>query len=377
MLERYIYKNQKKLRCGYTTGSCAAGAAKAAAMMLLQQKEVKEVTIDVPSGMAISLQIEDIVIQSASVRCAVKKDSGDDPDVTNGILIYATVSCCPEKRISITGGDGVGRVTRPGLNQPVGMAAINSVPRKMIQMEVEKVCEKEKYEAGINIVIDVPAGEEVAKKTFNPRLGIVGGISILGTSGIVEPMSEKALLDTIQVEINMKKVKGLRNLLVTPGNYGIDYVRGNTELSYHNAIKCSNYIGETLDMAVDAGFEKFLLIGHIGKLVKLGAGIMNTHSHQADGRMEVLAACAVEAGANLDLIKKILKCNTTNDAVDAIQEHNMQVEIMDCLMKRIAWHIEQRVAGKMEIGVLVFSNKHGLLGKTEKADSMMQEDIFY
>lgn len=377
MLNEYIYKNQKKLRCGYTTGSCAAGAAKAAVMMLLAKDRVDTVKLMTPKGIELNLNIEDISRKPSGVRCGVRKDGGDDADVTDDLLIYASVSRLSVKKIIIDGGAGVGRVTKPGLNQPVGEAAINSVPRRMIGKEVEAVCALLKYEGGILVMIDVPEGAKVADRTFNPRLGIVGGISILGTSGIVEPMSECALIDTIQIEMNMKRAKGLRNLLVTPGNYGLDYVKGYTKLSYKNAVKCSNFIGETLDMAVNAGFEKVLLIGHIGKLVKIGAGIMNTHSKYADGRMEVLTACAVEADADMKLLKNLLLCNTTDDAVDLLKEYRILPQVMEKLIHRMEWHMRHRVLDKLEIGIITFSNKHGLLGKTENADNLLLLDDFY
>ncbi len=376
MLKEYVYKNQQKLRCGYTTGSCAAGAAKAAAMMLLKKDRVDTVKLMTPKGIELNLNIEDIDIKPSVVRCAVRKDGGDDADATDNMLIFASVSCLSEKKIIIDGGAGVGRVTKPGLNQPVGKSAINSVPRMMIRKEVEAVCAAMKYEGGIQVIIEVPEGAVVAERTFNPRLGIAGGISILGTSGIVEPMSERALIDTIQIEINMKRANGLRNLLVTPGNYGLDYVKGNTKLSYKNAVKCSNFIGETLDMAVNAGFEKFLFVGHIGKLVKIGAGIMNTHSKYADGRMEVLTACAVEANADIKILKKLLLCNTTDDAIDLLKAYGIFPEVMDKLMHRIEWHMRHRVMDKLEIGILTFSNKHGLLGKTDNADNMLLNDFY-
>jgi len=378
MLKRYQFRNGKKLRCGYTTGSCAAAAAKGAARILLEKemekKEISQVELMVPGGLLLLLSLEDIKIENNRVCCAVRKDAGDDKDVTDGVLIYATVEKSKENGIRIDGGKGVGRITKKGLNQPVGEAAINSVPRRMIDHAVQAVCEKAGYKGGLSVLIEVPQGEQLAEKTFNPRLGIIGGISILGTSGIVEPMSEQALLETIRTEIRMKKAEGWKNLLVTPGNYGLDFVQGNTAFSSEHALKCSNFIGDTLDMALEAEFERFLLIGHIGKLVKLGSGIMNTHSRYADGRMETLAACGIEAGVSTALLKQILGCNTTEDALDVLQEAGCLLDVMEVLGKRIEKQMIQRVFGRMEVAAVIFSNQYGLLSKTSKADRMMESD---
>ncbi|MCM1467544.1 MAG: cobalt-precorrin-5B (C(1))-methyltransferase CbiD, partial [Alistipes sp.] len=306
MLERYRFVDGKKLRCGYTTGSCAAAAALGAAKILLAGETVESVDLELSGEITLNLPLEDIEKTDRWVRCGVRKDAGDDKDVTDKILVCAVVSKT-DKGIVIDGGTGVGRVTKKGMDQPVGAAAINSAPRGMIERTLLRLCGDLHYDGGLKVVIEVPEGEAAAAKTFNPRLGIEGGISILGTSGIVEPMSKQALIDTIRTEIQMKKAEGKRYLLITPGNYGLDFVRGNTALHAENAVKCSNYIGETLDMACEAGFEKVLLIGHIGKLVKLGSGIMNTHSRCGDGRMETLAACGIEAGVERDILLSVLE----------------------------------------------------------------------
>jgi cobalt-precorrin-5B (C1)-methyltransferase len=266
--EYYVIRNQKKLRFGYTTGSCAAAAAKGAAEILLGEKKISEVELMTPKGICLNLELLDIRQEENSVSCAVRKDGGDDPDTTDGILVYALVEKIPassdpdkmkretetqgtRERILIDGGEGVGRVTKPGLKQPIGEAAINPVPRAMILKSVEEAADRFHYEGRLKITISVPEGKEIAKKTFNPRLGIVGGISILGTSGIVEPMSEKALVDSIRVEMSQRRAMGEEYLLVTPGNYGADYLKEHMELPFEKNMKCSNFIGETIDMAID------------------------------------------------------------------------------------------------------------------------------
>ena len=380
MLERYVYKNQKKMRCGYTTGTCACAAAKAAAYMLLSGREVKEIKVITPMGVSLTLPVIDIDIKEDKVICAIKKDSGDDPDVTNGIKIYAQVSYVKEDimrtintdGVIVDGGIGVGRVTKKGLKCAVGEAAINPVPLKMIKEAVAEAAESYSYEGSLKVIISAPKGVDIAKKTFNPNLGITGGISILGTTGIVEPMSEQALIDTIKTEINMHIAQGEKVLLVAPGNYGQDFLLNTLNIELKRSIKCSNYIGDTIDMVCDAGAEAMLLVGHIGKLVKLGAGIMNTHSKVADGRMEVLSACAIRAGADTDTALKILDCITTEAALEILKKSDILEKTMYQLTLRIEDVLQRRSSGKIVIGAIVFSNEYGILGKTPAADKLLE-----
>lgn len=380
MLERYVYKNQKKMRCGYTTGTCACAAAKAAAYMLLSGGEVKEIKVITPMGVSLTLPVIDIDIKEDKVICAIKKDSGDDPDVTNGIKIYAQVTYVKEDimrtintdRVIVDGGIGVGRVTKKGLKCAVGEAAINPVPLKMIKEAVAEAAESYSYEGSLKVIISAPKGVDIAKKTFNPNLGITGGISILGTTGIVEPMSEQALIDTIKTEINMHIAQGEKVLLVAPGNYGQDFLLNTLNIELKRSIKCSNYIGNTIDMVCDSGAKAMLLVGHIGKLVKLGAGIMNTHSKVADGRMEVLSACAIRAGADNDTALKILDCITTEAALEILKKSDILEKTMYQLTLRIEDVLQRRSSGKIVIGAILFSNEYGILGKTPAADKLLE-----
>ncbi len=371
MLEEYRYIEQKRLRCGYTTGSCAAAAAIAGAQMLLEGREIRRINLKTPKGIILTLPIKDITRTKTYVNCAVQKDAGDDPDITNGILVYAKVECIP-KGIVICGGDGVGIITKPGLDQPIGEAAINSVPRRMITEGVEEVMELFSYENGIKITISVPEGKEIAKKTFNPRLGIEGGISILGTSGIVEPMSEAALLETIAIELKQRRAEGKKSVLLAPGNYGLEFVKKFHLPNPEQCVKCSNFIGQTLDKACELGFQRILLVGHIGKLVKLGAGIMNTHSKMADARMEILACCVLLSGGDAALAKQILSCTVTEEALQILWENAQMPNVMEVLMGRIEKHLLHRLAGQAKIGVIVFSNIYGVLGKTRDAEELLE-----
>lgn len=352
-LKRFV--NNQMMRYGYTTGTCAAAAAGAAVEMLLTGKAVANRSIMTPKGILVEVEILDPVFDRDSASCAVRKDGGDDPDMTNGLLIYATVQKTPHG-ITIDGGQGVGRVTKPGLDQPVGNAAINSTPRRMITQSVECACRDCGYSGGISVVISVPEGARVGAKTFNPHLGIEGGISILGTSGIVEPMSDKAIIDSARAEISVLRQSGQDNLLMTIGNYGEHFARDYLQLDLSKRMKCSNFIGDALNDAVELGFESVLLIGHIGKMVKLGAGIMNTHSARADARMEILLACALEAGADLDTLREILKCATTDAAVEVLDAAGVLQASMDILGKRIQKYLNRRIGDHIRYGAMVFIN---------------------
>ena len=363
------------MRYGFTTGSCAAAAAKAAAYMLLSGRQKNTITIETPKGIPYTAEILEITRGEKAVQCAVRKDGGDDPDITSGALIYAEVSLtdhtrtqATDTRIHIDGGIGVGRVTKPGLDQPVGNAAINHVPREMIAKEVLEVCDLMDYKGNLQVIISVPEGEAIAKQTFNPRLGIVGGISILGTSGIVEPMSNQALLDTIRVELNQRRAEGFDYIAVAPGNYGLDFMKKAYGYDLDKSVKCSNFIGVTIDMAVECGFTRMLLTGHIGKLIKVAGGIMNTHSKEADCRMELLSAFAIHEGAGADVAAKIFDCVATEEAVRLLREAGKQQEVMDYAMERIMFYLNKRAGGRMQIDCIMYDNTFGELAKSKEAD---------
>jgi len=351
----YKNVNGKLLRCGYTTGSCAAAAAKAAAFMLLDGKPLTQVTLDTPKGVTLTLNIADITISADYVSCAVQKDSGDDPDVTNGVFVYATVKKT-KNGITVDGGEGVGRVIKHGLDRPVGNAAINSAPRRMIGAELKAVAKKFGYGGGFEVIISVPDGADIALKTFNPRLGIEGGISIIGTTGIVEPMSHQAMAETVRLGLRQLKSQGADSVLLTPGSYGETFAGGALKLNMDCHITCSNCIGEAIDCAVELGFNKILLVGHIGKLVKLGIGITHTHSSFGDGRMETLIACALEAGADIALLKNLSACVSTDAALIFINENGILKQTMDALGKRILDTLTRRVPTETAIGFVCFTN---------------------
>lgn len=306
------------------------------------------------------------------VRCAIRKDAGDDPDVTDQILVYAEVSKTEGKQITLDGGVGVGLITRKGLEQDIGDAAINKVPRAMIREAVEKEKERGGYTGGLSVIISIPDGAELAKKTFNPRLGIEGGLSVLGTTGIVEPMSEKALTDTIFLEMKMLRENGNEYCYLVPGNYGSDFLKEALGYDGNLAVKCSNYIGESIDHAVRLGMKGILLIGHVGKLIKVAAGVMNTHSRQADCRMEVFASHAAMAGADPETVKKIMESITTAEMTELLEKEQLLGQVMDSVMKRIAFYLKHRGGESLRVEAIVFSNENGILGETSGAEELLE-----
>lgn len=371
-MEEYQFSQGKNLRCGYTTGSCATAAAKAAATMLLTGERVDSVRIDTPKGITLNLEPLQVELAENYVSCAIRKDSGDDPDDTNGILVFAKVERAVEPGVHIEGGVGVGRVTKPGLACAVGGPAINPTPRRMITSEVGSVMEQTGYTDGLMVTISIPEGVEIAKKTFNPRLGIIGGLSVLGTSGIVEPMSEKALIETMYVEMRAQKARGNKDLLVFFGNYGEDFTRDVMQLDLEGAVTCSNFVGELLDYAVYLGFETLLLIGHSGKLVKLAQGVMNTHSKYADCRTELFALQAMFHGASVEVGKEIYGCLTTDEVTKVLKREQLFDPVMEQVTQKIDFYMQHRVHGKIKTAAFMFSNVYGILGKTEHADALIQ-----
>lgn len=371
--------SKKELRKGFTTGSCGAAAAKAALYMLLTGSVKDEIEIITPGGAVFRTEVKDIFREGNRVRCAVVKDGGDDPDVTTGLHVTAEV--CAEERgdgaleIQIEGGQGVGRVTLPGLDQPVGNAAINRVPRQMIEKELSEVAELLDFRGRIRVILSVPGGEAAAERTFNSRLGIEGGISILGTTGIVEPMSTRAILDTIRVELNQRKALGDRIAAVSPGNYGLNFMKETYGYDLNRSVKCSNYVGDTVDMVREMDFRGMLLTGHIGKLIKVSGGIMNTHSKEGDARMELLAAGVIRAGGSMDTLRGILNCRVTEEALGIIQAESSALlrTSMESVMDRILYYLRKRAGEELPVECILYSNEFGLLAASPGAMDMLEE----
>ena len=373
MMESFITKDGKKLRRGYTTGSCAATAAKSAALMLLTGRWLESVHLVTPGGIELDLPVKDIVKTDRFVSCGIVKDSGDDPDVTDGITVYARVEKTDfPNTIEIDGGEGIGRVTKPGLDQSIGCAAINSTPRRMITEELLQVCEDNGYTGGLKVIISAPGGAEIAKKTFNPRLGIVGGISVLGTTGIVEPMSDEAVVGTIRTELSMRAAEGRSVVLFTPGNYGAEYIKNDLHINPDIAVMTSNFIGDAFALAAEAGFKAALLVGHIGKLIKLAGGNFNTHSRWGDCRAEIFASSAAMCGASADIVKAIMESTMTDDMLSIMDKAGLREAVMKMVMDRIALQLENRHLGDMAAGAITFSKVYGILGETGNAHMILE-----
>lgn len=370
--EHYVRSGQRLLRCGYTTGTCAALAARGAAELLLAGCAPRTVCLTTPKGWPVEVLPRYCRMEYAAALCGVEKDAGDDCDITDGMVVEALVVRTDAPGIAVDGGEGVGRVTKPGLDQPVGAAAINTVPRRMITEAVAEVCRRLGYAGGLRVEIRIPGGAEAARKTFNPKLGVEGGLSVLGTSGVVEPMSEQALVDTIALEI--RQAAAGHDLILTPGNYGADFLRAQKlDMLGIPVVKCSNFIGDALDIAAAEGMERLLLVGHIGKLVKLAGGIMNTHSRYADCRTELFCAHAAVCGAGQELCAALLQATTTDACLELLDKAGLRQAVLQRLLDAAAGHLQRRAGETCRTGLIFFSNQYGLLGLSDTAKEILAQ----
>ena len=365
-----VWHKGKPLRKGYTTGSSATAAAKIAALMVLRQEIIQQVSIVTPSGVTLFLNAEQPLIEGQSATVAIRKDGGDDIDATHGMLIFARVSLNATGHITIDGGEGVGRVTSIGVGLPIGDAAINKTPRQTIEAAVREVIGPER---GADIVIFAPEGEERAKKTYNGRLGILGGISIIGTSGIVTPMSEESWKRSLSIELEMKRARGFDRIILVPGNHGERFVSQELGLNSDYVVTMSNFVGYMLQETVRLGFQQVVIIGHVGKLIKIAAGIFHTHSHIADARMETLIANLALLGAPLSLITAVNECTTTEAAITLIDEQGWSQ-----VYPRIAEKISERVETMLRFSehrpqcdAILFSFDNKVLGTNRPLDEIV------
>lgn len=379
-MEEYVYIDGKKYRRGYTTGSCATAASKAATYMLLTKKKIKTINIDTPKGIPLTLDVQNISLNNDYVECSIKKDGGDDIDATHTMDIYAKAEIIYRENgedIIVCGGYGIGVVTKKGLSVEVGKAAINPTPMKMINYEIRKVIGEDISATlgegkSLKITISAPKGEEIAKKTFNPRLGIIGGISIIGTTGIVEPMSDEGWKKSLSIELKMKKEQGLDKIILVPGNHGEQFIREKLNLDMKYVVRTSNFIGYMLKEAQRMGYKKILMAGHIGKFIKLSAGIFNTHSKVADARSEILISNLALMKAPYDLLEKINECLTAEEAVEVINENNY-TEFYDKVSNKCRYKVKQYLGDDdTEVEVIMFSMDKTLLGKSDNIDSLVE-----
>jgi cobalt-precorrin-5B (C1)-methyltransferase len=359
----------RHLKRGYSTGSCAAAAAKAAAKMLFDADDLTIIELDTPAGIRLHLPVEDIVRAAGSVSCAVRKDAGDDPDITNGVLIGARAIAMNQPGLTLTAGKGIGLVTKPGLQVAVGRPAINPVPEKMILSAVAAVIPAGR---GVEIEISIPDGERLAKKTMNARLGIVGGLSILGTSGLVEPLSEQSYRDTLALEIGALKQEYSGPLVLVTGNFGKQLALDHFGLPEQALVKIGNLVGFALDRSLESDFNKILIIGHIGKLIKVTAGIFNTHSRVADARFEIFVAHAALLGAGRETFKTLEEAVTTEEMCDILAQLG-GADLFDNLAAKISGRSRAFLHDEVKIGTVIFNFRRGLLGMDRQAKKIIKE----
>ncbi len=350
------------LRKGYTTGSCAQGAAKAATLMLLGRRRVDEVELETPSGIKLFLPVIDTELGDHYARCGVVKDSGDDPDVTHGAKIYATVKFSERPGVTLRGGEGVGIVTKPGLAVPMGEHAINPVPREMILREVSCLLRDGQ---GVEVIITVPEGEALAKKTYNPHLGIKGGISIIGTTGIVEPKSINAYRTSLSLELDVLRAQGKEKVTLVLGYVGERYCKQILHLPEDSVIKIGDHVGYMLDQCSKKGFKEVLLVGHIGKLVKVAAGQFNTHFRFGDHRIKTIADHARRCGVDQELVEAILRETTAEATVDLLRKHRMMI-VFGRIAKEVALRVKDCVGERFRFHCILLSLNGEVLGRYDE-----------
>lgn len=372
-MDEYSYVNGKKLRKGFTTGTCATAATAAAISMILNQDIEEKVTVSTANGVEVTMDIKNPSFGELTASVAVEKDGGDDADATHGLLIYSTVTLLPDStEIIIDGGEGVGRVTQKGLKCDVGMAAINPTPRAMIEKTARQLLGPD---CGAEIIISVPGGEETAKLTYNSRLGIVGGISILGTTGIVNPMSEESWKASITIELTMLYNQGYRSVVLAPGNYGEDFATNVLGIPPHRIVNMSNFVGHVLKEVQRIGFTRVLMVGHMGKFVKVAGGIFSTHSKDSDARMEIIMANLALLGAPVELLEKVDQCITTDAAGTLIEEYHYE-EVYQVLVDKMKFRSERLLRNRkpeVSIDVVTFGTEAGYLASTQTLEEIAEE----
>ncbi|MBP2627084.1 MAG: cobalt-precorrin-6A synthase (deacetylating) [Firmicutes bacterium] len=353
---------QKRMRSGITTGTCAAAATKAA-LLAWSGKLPDVVDVTSPQGNTIHVKIATYEQLANGGKGAVIKDAGDDPDVTHGTTVLAEVEVKKDTDVIITAGIGVGIVTKPGLSIAIGEPAINPGPRKMIVQAVRDVLP---VGFGAIVKITIPDGQRLAERTLNPSLGIIGGLSIIGTTGIVEPMSEEAFKNSLSPQISMVKALGYDQVVFAPGKIGQDIATNRYGIPAETVIQTSNFIGHMLESAVHYNMKKVLLFGHLGKLVKVSAGIFHTHNRMADARFETLAAYMAAEGASQQAILDILACNTTEAAMPIIAQYKLQ-SVYQVLAERASARAKRYVFDDLIVGTVIVTLQGDILGLDDTA----------
>lgn len=360
---------KSSLRTGFTTGTCAAATTKAALSMLINGKKLSNVSVSLPKGKQMTVNISwSKYDNDKSVTAAVIKDGGDDPDVTNGAEICAKVSFLDTPdMIIIDGGKGVGRVTKPGLGLEIGKAAINPTPLKMINQAIDEVLGELKHRYGVSVIISVPKGEEIAKKTDNPRLGIIGGISILGTTGIVIPYSTASFAASIRQSIDVSRAMGSDSVILTTGGRSEDFARsiyGNS-IADHAYIQIGDFIGFAIKQCAVKKIKKAYVVGFIGKLTKMAMGIKQTHVKGSHVDMNFLAELASRCGADSEVVNKIMLANTARHAGELVDEFGLAL-FYDMLCEEVHRHLSKYSESQLQIKIILLDFEGKIIGDYPK-----------
>lgn len=355
---------RKEMKSGYTTGSCAAAGTKAA-LLALQGNVVKEVELYALSGELLHIPIESVEFTADGAKAEVIKDGGDDPDITHGASVFTEVVINPQsKTVNFHAGLGIGIVTQPGLSVEPGQPAINPGPRKMMTQVVQELLPQG---CGCDITVSIPKGIELAKKTLNPILGIEGGISVIGTTGIVRPMSEEGFKNSLTPQISVAKANGYNDIVFVPGKIGENIAKA-LSLPSKALIQTSNFIGHMLEFAVDEEIKSVLLFGHLGKLVKVAGGIFYTHSKIADARLEIMASYAAMLGMDSIGVKEIFSVKTTEAAMPIIEKYGLvEKGYYDLLAQRASLRSQQHVFNAFTVGTVIVTLKGEILGMDDNA----------
>lgn len=359
----------KKLRNGYTTGTCAAAGVKAA-LLALQGKYPLIVDIMSMQNEKIEVPVKSVKLTVLGAKAEIIKDSGDDPDITNGVSVFTEVHIYKDSSvIFFKAGKGIGIVTKPGLSVLPGEPAINPGPRELITKVVRELLGNDH---GCEVTISIPTGIELAKRTLNPTLGIEGGLSVIGTTGIVRPMSEEGFKNSLVPQISVAKAAGFASIVFVPGKIGEKIAVEKCHLPKEAIVQTSNFIGHMLEAASEMNIKNVLLFGHIGKLVKVAAGVFYTHNRIADARLETLAAYAGSLGMPMEGIRQILSSSTTEAVLPIIEQYGLQ-EIYDILAARASLRAERYVFNDLHVGTVLVTLSGDIIGMDDNAKRIGSE----
>lgn len=364
----------KQLKGGYTTGACLAAGARAAAMLLQGEDPGDKVDITALDGTPLQIPIHSVEMLSDAARVEIVKDAGDDPDITNGTSVFVTFRFLTSEQLKpvagrsviyeqilFEAGQGIGHATKPGLSLAVGEPAINPGPRQLVYNSIRDIV----GDKPCMVRVDIPAGRELAAKTLNPVLGIEGGISVIGTTGVLRPMSEEAFKNSLIPQIEVAKAAGFTTQIFVPGKIG-ERIASSWGLPEEAMVQTSNFIGFMLEAAADCGLEKILLFGHIGKLAKVAAGVFHTHNRVGDARLEVLAAYSASMGMSAEGVRRILQAVTTEEALPVIEEYGL-APVYEVIAARASYRAERFLFNRLQVGTVLVTLQGKLLGMDDKA----------